>query len=80
MEGYKTKTGTHTGEVKIQVDRFPPLLSFFVNRVAMEEGKLVKFNGPFEYPRHLQLDVSTNEFVWSLSEEDELLETKISKI
>ena len=45
IEGYKVKNQAVTASAKIDILEFPPLLSFFINRVSMDNGKTVKFNG-----------------------------------
>ena len=48
-------------------------MSFFINRVTIVDGNLVKNNNEFLYPKALQVDTSNNSFIYSLSEEDSLL-------
>lgn len=72
VDGYKTSVGTATSaKVRSEIVSFPELMTFYVNRVELKDGRLCKNNNRFEFPQVLQFNRQKDRFEYKLDKECE---------
>lgn len=79
VDGYKSSQGKPvSAKVRSEITNFPELMTFYINRVELKEGKLCKNNTKFTYPKVLQFN--KDRCVYKLNKDYEDLEKKIVRV
>ena len=80
IEGYKSDKGeSKAATIRSEIVEFPAILTFFINRVEINNGRLVKNNGEFSFPSSLHLDTDS-QIKGKLSHEEQEITEKIKKV
>lgn len=79
VDGYVGSGGKAvSAKISSEITSFPELMTFYISRVELKEGKLCKNNTKFTYPKVLQFNKDRCEY--KLNKECEDLEKKIARV